>query len=282
MRYEDFSDFQQRPAVAPRELAFLAAYGAPPEALIRAGEIAERLGVPPDVALLGEGLAGEEFVYRALADRIGAPYHVGGAPLDTTVAPARAVNAGLVYLASLGAPYRAIAAPRGEALRLLVEAAEQGRPVEGLAITSPRRLGALVRVERAQEIATKAAMALDRIDPALCARGEMRPSQTIAAVAFALTLIALAFAAPTLERALTSALLWLLFSAMIGLRIAAAIAANVSKPPPPLADADLPVYTVLVAMYREGAVIPKLTAALNRLDYPVLGSKLTSRRPEWA
>ena len=255
-------------AAPPREIAFLAAYGAPVGALLRAGEIAEAVGVSPDMALLGEGLAQEEFFYRALADRLGAPFHVGGAPLDNTASPAHAVKAGLVYLSPLAAPYRAIAAPRGEALRLLIDLAERGRCPSGLAITSPRRLGALVRVERGKEIAARASTHLERLDPAYSARGEMRPSQTIAAAAFGLGMIALAFAAPAVERALSSLLLWLLFSATIFLRIASAIAADASRPSPPLADADLPVYTVIVAMYREGAVIPKLVAGLNALDYP--------------
>jgi cellulose synthase/poly-beta-1,6-N-acetylglucosamine synthase-like glycosyltransferase len=258
----------ERFAAPPREIAFLAAYGAPVESLVRAGEIAREIGVSPDMALLGEGLTQEEFFYRALADRLGAPFHVGGAPLDNTASPARAVNAGLVYLGRLAAPYRAIAAPRGEALRLLIDMADEGRSPSGLAITSPRRLGALVRVERGQEIAARAATHLERLDPAYSARGEMRPSQTIAAAGFGLAMIALAFAAPALERAVTSLLLWLLFSATIFLRIACAIAADASRPSPPLADADLPVYTVIVAMYREGAVIPKLVAALNAFDYP--------------
>jgi len=80
--------------------------------------------------------------------------------------------------------------------------------------------------------------------------------------------VALALAAPAVERAISSLLLWLLFSATIFLRIACAIAADASRPSPPLADADLPVYTVIVAMYREGAVIPKLVAGLNAFDYP--------------
>ena len=256
------------PATPPREIAFLAAYGAPLEALARAGEIAAAIGVSPDMALLGEGLAQEEFFYRALADRLGAPFHVGGAPLDNTASPARAVNAGLVYLSPLAAPYRAIAAPRGEALRLLIDLADDGRSPLSLAITSPRRLGALMRVERGQEIATRAAMQLERLDPAFTARGEMWPAQTVAAAAFGLGMIGLAFAQPTVERAVLSLLLWSLFSATIFLRIACAIAADASRPSPPLRDADLPVYTVIVAMYREGAVIPKLVAALNAIDYP--------------
>jgi len=255
-------------AAPPREIAFLAAYGAPIASLLRAGEIAREIGVSPDMALLGEGLAQEEFFYRALADWLGAPFHVGAAPLDNAVSPARAVNAGLVYLGRLVAPYRAIAAPRGEVLRLLIDLADQGRCPSGLAITSPRRLGALVRVERGQEIATRAATQLERLDPAYCARGELRPAQTIAAAAFGLAMIALAFAAPAVERAISSLLLWLLFSATIFLRIACAIAADASRPSPPLADADLPVYTVIVAMYREGTVIPKLVAGLNAFDYP--------------
>ena len=252
----------------PREIAFLADYGAAPEMLLRAGEIAARQGVAPDLALLGEGLAQEEVFYRALADWLRVPFHVGSTPLDTSVSPARAVNSGLVYVAPLAAPYRAIVAPRGEALRLLVEAAEEGRTITGLAITSPRRLGALVRVERASEVAVRAAHALERLDPALCAHGEMWLSQTLGAAAFGLGMTALAFAAPAVERAVASLLFWLLFSAAIALRFAVAMAAGAAPAAAPLSDAELPVYTVVVALYREGAVIPKLVAALNRLDYP--------------
>jgi hypothetical protein len=252
----------------PREIAFLADYGAPVTTLIRAGEIAEEHRVSPDWALLGEGLAQEDFFYRALADRLGVPFHVGGAPLENVVSPEHAINVGVVYLARLGAPYRAIAAPRGPALRLIIEAAERGDSMRALAITSPRRLGALVRVERGREIARRAAMHLERLDPALTARGEMRPAQTFAAAAFGFGMIGLASAAPWLERAASSALLWLLFSTAIVLRCAAAIAADASRQSPALADADLPVYSVIVAMYREGAVIPKLVAGLNAFDYP--------------
>jgi cellulose synthase/poly-beta-1,6-N-acetylglucosamine synthase-like glycosyltransferase len=252
----------------PREIAFLAQSGASAQMLARAAEIAREVGVSADAALLGEGLVQEEAFYRALADELGAPFHTGPAALDLTASPSRAIRAGLVFLSPLAAPYRAIAAPRGEALRLLLEAVEGGRPVEGLAITSPRRLGALVRVECGREIAARASDALERFDPALCARGEMRPAQTLAAGAFGLGLVALAWTAPGVERAVSSALLWALFTSAIFLRIAAAIAADATSPAPALSDADLPTYTVLVAMYREGAVIPKLIAGLERLDYP--------------
>ena len=37
---------------------------------------------------------------------------------------------------------------------------------------------------------------------------------------------------------------------------------------PPLADSELPVYTVLVPLYHEGAVVSRLLAAIRALDYP--------------
>ena len=33
-------------------------------------------------------------------------------------------------------------------------------------------------------------------------------------------------------------------------------------------DAALPVYTIIVALYREGRIAPRLISALRRLDYP--------------
>ena len=88
----------------PREIAFLADYGAPPERLVRAGQMAAEIGVSAEAVLLGEGLVSEEFFYRALADRLGAPFHVGPVALDTGASPARALHSGLVYLAPLAGP----------------------------------------------------------------------------------------------------------------------------------------------------------------------------------
>lgn len=64
------------------------------------------------------------------------------------------------------------------------------------------------------------------------------------------------------------------FLSCVALRIAAAIAGRLGREPvaeKPL-PADLPVYSVLVALYREAAVVPELVAALRRIDWP--GSKL--------
>ncbi len=259
--------FPQPLRTVPREIGFLLDYGAPAPTLALAADRAHALGVAPDVALIGEGLVREEFFYRALADRLGVPFHVGAASLDPATSPARALSLGLVYLTRL-TPYRAIAAPRGTALKFFIDAAENGRTIEGLAITSPRRLAALVRVELGREIADQAAHRLESLDPSLSARGEITRAQTLVAAGFGLALIALAGAAPWVARAVTSGLLWTLFTCAVSLRFATTIAGGAPLAVAALEDAELPVYTVLVALYREAAVVPKLVAGLEGLDYP--------------
>jgi len=45
------------------------------------------------------------------------------------------------------------------------------------------------------------------------------------------------------------------------------------RPPPN----ELPVYTVIVALYDEAVAVPALIRSLSRIEYPALGSKCTSR-----
>ena len=52
------------------------------------------------------------------------------------------------------------------------------------------------------------------------------------------------------------------------LRLAAAMPARVAAEPPPLADRDLPVYSVLIPLRDEAAMVPLLRQAMARLDYP--------------
>lgn len=60
------------------------------------------------------------------------------------------------------------------------------------------------------------------------------------------------------------------FLACVGLRFAALASARPQQPSKAAAvpAADLPVYSVLVALYREAEVVPELVAALKRIDWP--------------
>lgn len=60
------------------------------------------------------------------------------------------------------------------------------------------------------------------------------------------------------------------FLSCVGLRFAALLSAVGPAPPriSPCSAADMPVYSVIVALYREAAVVPDLVAALDRLVWP--------------
>jgi glycosyltransferase XagB len=70
-------------------------------------------------------------------------------------------------------------------------------------------------------------------------------------------------------QALSSAALWLIFSASVTLRSMAAVA---NAPPETssvqVADDELPNYTIVVALYRETSVVEDLVKAIDALDYP--------------
>lgn len=66
------------------------------------------------------------------------------------------------------------------------------------------------------------------------------------------------------------------FGSMVWLRILALGEPDITKPhEPELDDSKLPVYSVLVPMFREACVLPQLVAALRALHYPELCSSLT-------
>jgi hypothetical protein len=251
----------------PSEIAFLENYGVSHDILAAAVERAARAGVSVEAALLAEGSVSEELFYRALADRLGAPYFRGGSAFATPD-PHAAIVSGFVGLAAENELGRAVIAPSGPALEYLLRWREAGRPPAPVAICSRQRLGAMIRAQFGARIAREAADGLGGVDPSLTARTGLSRAQSavvalLAAVAFLAMLLD-----PGLPRIVISILLWLAFAGGILLRSAATVAAD--SPPAAAArrDADLPVYTVIVAMYREGRVVEQLVRALDAIDYP--------------
>lgn len=83
--------------------------------------------------------------------------------------------------------------------------------------------------------------------------------------------IGAAILAPATISGLAICLVAVCFVGLAALRVAAAIdvvGGGFEPPALPLADIDLPVYTVLVPLHREARVVPRLLPALCALDYP--------------
>ena len=254
-------------AFAP-EIAFLAAQGWAPGALLQAEAAARRYGVSAEQALLGEGLIGEDDYYRALARHLRLPFYRGEIRVAQSVEADPAIACGVAPLAPNRAGLRVIAAPRAAAIRYLLERAEAGALPSGVAIASPRMLSDKVRAEAGARIAETAADALARRDPALCARFGFSPRQCVALGVFAVVATSAAAVAPGGLALVLSATLWSLFAAAIVLRNLAVAAAAAPASARPLDDADLPIYRIIAPLRGEERMVAKLVRSLDALDYP--------------
>ncbi len=249
----------------PPELAFLPAAGFSSEQLLDAVGAAPRTIRPVD-ALLSEGIIREEAYYRALARHLGCQYYRGEPPFARSFDAIKGLRCGVAPLDSRGEGPRAVIAPRAESVPLLIEASQSGRIRSGsFALTSPQRFACLVRAHHGEAVLD---VALGRLPTGLTARHGMTGPQIAAVGAVAAAACFLGVARFDVLQAVASAALWLTFSAALVLRSMASIASNAEVPTPTLADDELPVYTVVVALYRETRVVQDLVNAINAFDYP--------------
>ncbi len=249
----------------PPELAFLVGEGFSPERLLNAMG-AEPRGARPLDKLLSEGHIGEEAYYRALARHLGCQYYDGDPPLAAAFDAVRGLSCGVAPLARHGEGPRAVIAPKAQFVRRLIEAAHSSHYRSGsFALASPQRFAGLLRARRSEELLDAA---LGRLPARLTARHGMTWRQIAALGALAAFASVLGIEDLSALEALASAALWVIFAAMILLRSMAAIAGKGEVRPPALVDAELPDYTIVVALYREKRVASDLIRALDALDYP--------------
>jgi hypothetical protein len=255
------------PRPLPDSIAFLARYGVGAKALREAVEIAESCDVEPNEALIRTGLVDEELVYRAFADELGLPF------LSTFAAHPMArfpegVLSGVVPLTAGEAGPQVAYAPLGEAFSDAVS--RKGRLASGLAIVTPTTLRNELMRARGEAIADLAADALARMRPEHSARGGVTSGQAMIAILAALAFCAALLVAPGPTGLWTSVFLGVAFLGVTTIRLAT-IGEWITPYAPRLPrsdDSDLPIYTVLVPIFREARVVPQLIGALRRLDYP--------------
>jgi hypothetical protein len=233
--------------------------------LRRAADEARLLGLPADEVLLRHGIVDEGRFYRALARTLGAGFDpspvLGGAAFPASIL------AGLAPLRQGRAAF--VLAPQGEALRRLLAAPRRSPPL--YVLTTPSALRHAVFRLQAPRIAHAAAFALPHQRPDLSTHaGASVPQIAAAAVCAALG----TFCGTLIPGPLTAVLAVVampLFCGLVGLRALAPLVPAPLSPgdqPQALPEADLPVYTILVALHREGRIAGRLVQALAALDYP--------------
>ncbi len=269
-----FGDAASTPgADLPPELAFLADEGVGAARLRGVAASASIAGVSGEAALLASGVSDETY-YRLLARHLGVPYLEEPLPLLLDRADCGAASAaGAARLAPNRRRLHLVLAPRGEALRRLLADHGAGDIARyDFAVSTPRRLDALLRRHDRAGFTGRAASGLADWNAALSARGgATRHQQAIGLVAAVAILIAF-MRVPAAAGLAVSLLVALLFTAAVAHRLVAVAA---SRPPAVRAtpkerqpDRDLPVYTVIVPLFREARVLPQLVRNIDALDYP--------------
>ena len=231
---------------------------------------AEAVGVGGDEALVAAGAINRETYTDRLADWLGVPStDLSEVPSDAPRPTREALAAGFLPIGRVaGRPLYAVV-PRGRAIAPLIELIRRQPAVaQRLRLVSPERLDAYVARRLERQLGEFAAFDLLRRAPEFSAARRRR--RGFLAMALGLAALASAFALAPLEAAITSQLLLSVgFLAWIALRMLALLPADVRRRPPrALRDDELPVYSVVVPLYREAHMVRPLLQALDALDYP--------------
>lgn len=229
---------------------------------------ARRIGVGGDEVLLAAGLATSDEITAAQAAHLGIEVETGTSdlllPQDDVPG---ALRVGHVFARTPAGPMP-VAGVRGKALRRFVaQLPPQARRRWRLA--APERLRERMAESGAATLACEAADGLRLRHPHLSAATIRQGPGLAAPLAAGLCfLTVLAWLAPAELKLAALGVLSALFLCTLGLRLSACFMPKPAPLPTDLEDKDLPVYSILVPLYREAIMIPRLVAALRALDYP--------------
>lgn len=243
-----------------------------PELLRWAAARSNAVALGADRVLIRHGLIGEDAYLERLSMQTGVTHETfadvtrDDCPLRDDQLP-RAAQQGVVPLRRNGNLVWVLA-PRGFTARRLCEfAAKFPDHRNRIRIASADDLARFLLERTAKPMAIAATDRLNNRWPALSAARHGHLGSTLQIVAGG---IGIAIAALTaLMPGIISAALASFFVAFIGLRLfASCLPRPIPQRLPRLRDADLPGYTILVALYREASSVAPLIAAFNAFDYP--------------
>lgn len=253
----------------PLELAALEGRSEP--ALLRwAAERAEELGLGGDEVLRARGLIEPDTYLHALGARLqlDIDWLEDGAPDFPDEAEAALQTGVLRRLDERGNTILTIA-PRGRGIHALADTLSREPDYRArMRLTSPERLRAFLLRMPGGEIAYRAAYGLRDTQPQFSAA--LAAPRRFRFVVLFLLAAALPFARffPFVAITAGEVLLGATFIGWTALKLFACLAVREGMKPAPLPENTLPVYSILVPLYREANVVPALLHHLSALDYP--------------
>ena len=235
---------------------------------LRAAEV----GVGADRVLIAQGLLDEETYLAEFARWLGVTFE----PMEDRPRSAcpltdehliEAVNVGLLPLIVDG-DTKLIIAPRELTNRRLLDALDRNSNLtKCVRVTTAERMAKFAYRHTEQTIAFRASEALRTEHPELSAATGRQKSVVIAILVAAIAVFALV--APGVAALVVEVVLGIIFLSWTALRLLGTLSMqSVRRTPRHIADHQLPVYTLAIALYREAAAAKQLVLALRNIDYP--------------
>ena len=259
------------PEALPLEIRFLLAHGVPLDVLQLAASKAKRYDVTAEHVLLSEGKITQEFYYQALGKHIDVAHAGEEVKLSAQAQFPHSVLAGLCPAEDQHGAHLWLIAPHGRQIGDLIILTQQNRlPRAHLRLITPAQLQEQVMEARAKEIAEQAVRALGDHDRDWSARTPANRLQKLLLMIGGLILLVgsvlqgsfVTFLGACLGLCLLASSLLRLYALTIELEDAP------FHPHTPLPEDRLPIYTILVPLYREASVVDALIRALDKIDYP--------------
>ncbi len=262
-----------RPSVCPEVDCVRALL--PRHVIAAAERRAQSIGLGADRVLICADAITEEAYLTALAASLGTSYEPldrfcrADCPLDDNQL-IQAAAAGLLPLREDGRIIW-IVAPRCQTARRLADP-HQSRPrwLDSFRFTSSERLWRFVARYTQNALGRQAADGLRRTQPLLSNGSRSQVWTSVAAAALAILAVSVLALVPAAPIKAFAAFLCATFLAAAALRLSSALYTH-PAPNRPLRidDKELPIYTIICALYREEKVVGDLVAAIRALDYPI-------------
>jgi len=158
-------------------------------------------------------------------------------------------------------------APRFDEVLRLAAARQEGE-LEHVRFAPPEAIEAALARAASAELMAYARQRLTQTWPHASAAADLSRGARIGFVSLFAGLIGLVLVSGIVMRPLLVPVVALLLMTPGLLRLAAAWPVPIAPEPPPLADGELPVYTVLIPLRDEAQMVPLLGRAMAALDYP--------------
>lgn len=240
----------------------------PPRLIAAVEHRASEIGIGAERVLIAAGFIDEDNYVYALSKSLGFEYETfddrdrASCPLDDQ----RLLLAGAVGLLPLIISDEEVFVLAPHSVRQFLESVAF-LPNAHFRLTSAARLNLFIADKGGAAVAYEATSALQSRWPQLSAGCSHRPFRFVSVALFA-SLLATLVAFPSVTLVAVEAILAAAFLAALGLRLLGSYLPALPQPTERIPDHELPVYSIIAALYREAKAVKGLVASLRDLDYP--------------